>query len=186
MKLILSLAALLVLWAPAHAVEVQKIRIADAVEVAGTQLVLNGAGLRKKFFMKIYVGALYLPASADTPDAVFEQAGPKRVSMHFMFGDITAKQMADGWIESFEDNLSEAEMTQVRSRLDDFNGLFTTVQEGDVIVFDYLPGQGTRVSINDQVRGTIPGRDFNTALLKVWLGDRPASDAMKSAWLGKT
>jgi hypothetical protein len=53
-----------------------------------------------------------------------------------------------------------------------------------VILLDYLPGAGTRVTIKGQVKGVIPGQDFNDALLEVWLGARPASGGLKRAMLG--
>jgi hypothetical protein len=33
--------------------------------------------------------------------------------------------------------------------------------------------------------GTVEGFDFNQALLKIWLGKKPADDGLKKAWLGK-
>jgi len=45
-----------------YAVEVAGAKIEDTVSVSNQNLVLNGAGIRKKLFIKVYVGALYLPA----------------------------------------------------------------------------------------------------------------------------
>jgi hypothetical protein len=36
-----------------------------------------------------------------------------------------------------------------------------------------------------EVLGTVQGEDFYRALLKVWLGDKPADKGLKKAWLGK-
>ncbi len=41
-------------------------------------------------------------------------------------------------------------MGNLKARLDGFNKLFTDVKMGDVIVLDYLPGRGTRVTIKGQ------------------------------------
>jgi hypothetical protein len=32
--------------------------------------------------------------------------------------------------------------------------------------------------------GTVEGNDFNRALLKIWLGSKPADGGLKKAWLG--
>jgi hypothetical protein len=149
----------------------------------GPKLVLNGAGVRKKFFVKVYVGALYLPNKATTVAAVLNETGPKRVLMHFLYKKVEREKLTDGWKEGFENN-SKTEMAQLRARLDDFNKLFTDVKKGDVILLDYLPGSGTRVTINGQEKGTIAGEDFNRALLKVWLGPEPADSGLKQAMLG--
>ena len=62
--------------------------------------------------------------------------------------------------------------------------MFETAHEGDVILLDYVPGTGTSVTINGTKIGTIPGEDFNQALLAVWLGDKPADDGLKEGMLG--
>ncbi len=176
-----------VLWsASSPAAEVAGVQVPDTAEVTegGSALVLNGAGVRKKFFFKIYVGALYLPERARTLDAILSQMGPRRVLMHFLYGEVTGEQLVDGWNEGFENNHTKAEMASLRPRLEQFNALFETVKEGDRIVIDYLPASGTRVTIRDEVKGTVPGKDFNDALLRVWLGDKPASGDLKEAMLG--
>ena len=53
-----------------------------------------------------------------------------------------------------------------------------------MILLDYLPGAGTRVTINQDNKGTIPGDDFNRALLRIWLGEKPADGSLKKAMLG--
>jgi hypothetical protein len=47
-----------------------------------------------------------------------------------------------------------------------------------------LPRGDTRVWINDAQRGTVQGADFQRALLRVWLGNKPADTDLKQALLG--
>ncbi|MDQ1362683.1 MAG: hypothetical protein QG652_543, partial [Pseudomonadota bacterium] len=61
---------------------------------------------------------------------------------------------------------------------------FATMKSGDVIYLDYIPGKGTRLSINNQLRGFIEGADFYRAALKVWIGDHPAQLPLKQGMLG--
>lgn len=80
--------------------------MANAREVAGwevpeialigpqqTPAVLNGAGIRTRFFFKIYVGALYLPERAGQAQQVYAMVGPKRVLMHFLYDQVSAKKL---------------------------------------------------------------------------------------------
>jgi len=48
--------------APAQAAKVAGVELEDSVQISADtpELVLNGAGIRKKLFIKVYVGALYL------------------------------------------------------------------------------------------------------------------------------
>ncbi|OGI44698.1 MAG: hypothetical protein A2150_04270 [Candidatus Muproteobacteria bacterium RBG_16_64_11] len=185
-RLLTVLLALSALSLPARAAEVGGVPIAPTAELTATgpALTLNGAGVRKKFFMIVYVGALYLPAKAATAREALAQAGPKRMLLHFVYDELSAQKLVDAWNEGFAANNSDAELAPLRARIGQFNTLFATTRKRDVIALDYLPGEGTRVSHNGQVKGTIPGEDFNTALLKIWLGDKPVTEELKKALLG--
>lgn len=58
--------ALALLLSPAMtlAKEVAGVTLPETITLGSKPLVLNGAGIRSKFFIKVYVGALYLPARA--------------------------------------------------------------------------------------------------------------------------
>jgi hypothetical protein len=183
------IAACLGLWLLMPGVDAATVAGIEVPETArplpnGPKLQLNGAGIRKKFFVKVYVGALYLLQKADTTAGVVAQTGPKRVSMHILYGEVSRKKLVAGWNEGFANNHSEAELAGLAGRLETFNGLFETVHKGDVIALDYLPGEGTRVTIREQVKGTVPGKDFYDGLLRVWVGEKPATQSLKKAMLG--
>ena len=63
-------------------------------------------------------------------------------------------------------------------------GYFPDLKAGDVVLLDYVPVQGTYVTINTEKKGVIEGADFYAALLDVWLGEDPADDDLKDAMLG--
>ncbi|HEY9198971.1 MAG TPA: chalcone isomerase family protein, partial [Gammaproteobacteria bacterium] len=56
------LIALLMCLPAAQALELSGVTVHDSVQTHadGSALLLNGAGVRRRFFMDIYVGALYL------------------------------------------------------------------------------------------------------------------------------
>lgn len=186
--LALTLSVLLLGAAPVgSAREVAGVMLDESVEL-GTPpatLVLNGAGVRSKFFFKIYVGALYLPERVTDPNRVLEMEGPKRVSMHFLYKEVDRDTLVETWEEGFANNTSEQERARLRERLNAFDDLFVTVRRGDVIRLDYLPGAGTQVWMNQNLRGIIAGEDFHRALLKLWLGERPGDARLKRAMLGQ-
>jgi hypothetical protein len=147
-------------------------------------LVLNGAGIRSKFFIKVYVGALYLPARTRDADAVLHHTGPVAMHMHFLHSEVAKEKLVNAWNEGFEANLDAAERARLGARIERFNGLFRTVRQGDVIRLDYLPGTGTTVSINNETHGVIEGEDFMQAWLRIWLGREPADAGLKQGLLG--
>jgi len=166
-----------------HARDVADVDIAENASVGGQQLILNGAGIRRKFFFKIYVGALYLKSPLTSTREVLDDPNPKRVHMHFLYDEVSSKKLVDGWQEGFENNLTEAEMAAVQTRLTKFNNLFTDMRKGDSIDFDFAPATGVSVTINGQQKGEIKGEDFSRALLLVWLGNEPADSSLKDAML---
>lgn len=180
----ITLGVLALLAEAGQAVTVAGIDVPDTYTASSGPLVLNGAGIRSKFFFDIYVGALYLPAAADDPVSVLAQPGDRRVAMYILYGEVSRDKLVDGWNEGFRRNHEPAAMTALQQRLDQFNDLFDTVRKGDLIELDYSDATGTVVAINGQRRGVVPGRDFNDALLRVWLGDVPADRDLKRAMLG--
>lgn len=173
------------LWLPAGATELAGVTLPETIQLGGTPLLLNGAGIRTKFFVKVYVGALYLPSKEKSAAAIIALNAPTRVSMHVLYDEISKEKLTGGWTDGFENNQSLAELGKLQPRLNQFNALFDSVKRGDVINIDYLPGQGTRVMMNDQVKGVIPGEDFHHAVMKVWLGDVPADASLKTGMLGE-
>jgi hypothetical protein len=170
----------------AFAAEVEGVKLADKVQVGGVDLVLNGAGVRTRVFFKVYVGALYLNKQANATDAVLADAGPKRIAMHVL-RDLTAEQLFSAFKDGLGNNHSPGQLAKLEPQVKQLEDIFNAVKatkSGDVIVLDYLPGAGTRVTVRGDDMGTIAGEDFNRALLRIWLGEKPADSGLKKAMLG--
>lgn len=164
--------------------EIAGVAVPESVSLENKVLVLNGAGIRKKLFMKIYVCALYLSAKRTTASEVLADPEAKRIVMSFLYKEVGVERQVEGWKKGFRDNNSAEELKGLQDRINLFNSLFTTVRKGDVIRFDYVPEEGTQVWFNDTLNGTVPGEDFFAALLKIWLGPKPAQADLKDAMLG--
>ena len=104
--------------------------------------------------------------------------------MHFTSNLAKKKKMDAAWDEGFEDNTPGSE-SKLAGELRTFKGYFKDMKEGDRVVLTVVPGTGTEVVLNDQVKGTIEGDDFGTALLRVWLGPEPPGEDLKMGLLGK-
>ena len=176
----------LCLGAPAFAAEVAGVPLADRVSVGGQALVLNGAGIRIKLFFKIYVGSLYLPQKAEDLAGVLAR-GPRRIQMNLL-RDLTSDQLVGALVGGLNANNSPAEMEAVKAPTDELVRILTAfkdvdVKARDVLTLDFVDG-GTKVALNGEARGVIPGAAFNNALTRIWLGDKPAERDLKKAMLG--
>ncbi len=179
-------AILLALTFSAQALEVKGVKIDETAQVGSSTLVLNGAGLRTKMMFKVYAGALYLPQKQSDANAVINDHGNKRISMHFL-RDVSSEQLLDGMNEGFADNNTQSEMTSIDAQLKIFQKMMVSakeVKEGDVILLDCTTS-GTQVSLNGRLLGKIDGELFNQALLRVWLGDHAVDTNLKKALLGR-
>ena len=169
----------------ARAAEVAGIKLDDSTNVAGTPLVLNGAGLRTKLMLKIYVVGLYLPAKTSSADAVITSKEPKRARL-VMKRDLSAATVWDAFDEGIQANSSPAELAAIKSELAQIEKLFTDlgeVKENDVIDIDFAPDGGTTVGYQKQAKGTIASANLQKALLKIWLGSKPVQNDLKKSLL---
>ena len=169
---------------PGLAAEVGGVKLDDKVSVGGQQLVLNGAGIRTKAIFKVYVAGLYLPQKARDLAGVLAK-GPRRVQMTIL-RNLTAEQLVDAFVEGLNANNSPAEMAAVKAQTEQLVAImkaFKDVKEKDVVALDFVDGD-TRIGFNGEARGSIAGEAFNAALMRIWLGDKPAQADLKQAMLG--
>ena len=180
-----ALIAALVAVPGLHAAEVAGVRVADSIKVGNNELVLNGAGLRSKLFIKVYVGALYVGQKAATPAAIYDSASPRRMVLRLL-RDLDADSLHSALDEGLRNNHSPAELSDMQAQADQLAGIMKAigkVREGDTVSIDFS-AEGVVVSQNGEVRGKVAGANFAKALLKVWLGDKPADASLKKALLG--
>jgi long-chain acyl-CoA synthetase len=182
----LAAIAVLALFATgvAGAAEVGGVKLDDKASIDGHELVLNGAGIRTKVFLKIYVLGLYLPQPAKDVSAVFAKS-PRRIQMN-MLRTLSADQVVDALLDTMQDNNTQAELAAVKAQTDQLASLiraFKEVKEKDVVTLDFVDG-GTRLGWNGKNYGTVPGEPFNQALTKIWLGEKPVQADLKKTLLG--
>lgn len=173
------------LAASAGAVELAGVNLPDTVQVAGATLRLNGAGIRKKLLVKVYVAGLYLPARAADPAAILAADEPRQMVMHFVYKEVEANKVTEAFREGFAKN-SGAALPALQARLDAFCALWPAMRAGQRAVITYVPGIGTTLTLDGRELETIPGKDFADALFAVWLGAQPADSGLKQGLLGKS
>jgi hypothetical protein len=173
--------------AAAQPVEREGVKLEPTAQVGGAPLQLNGAGVRTRAIFKVYVGALYVPAKSNNPAALLAQKGPRRVSLT-MLRDLDADSFGGALNDGLKNNHTEAQLAGFKAQIDALNAAMKAVNEvkkGDVVNIDFTPDAGTRVLVNGQPKGAaIPGEDFFTAMLRIWIGDKPADADLKKGMLG--
>ena len=177
----MSVLLALCLSLPALAGELAGVTMPDTATVGGQELVLNGMGLREKYFIDVYVGGLYLPSRVKTPSEAIQPDVPKRLVMHFVYSEVDKAKLTGAFDEGLE---KQADAAANRAAFDTLNGWMETVHSGDVIELEYVPGKGTKVTVKGQEKGTIEGVGFMRALWTVYLGDHPPTEKLKRGMMG--
>lgn len=169
-------------------VDIAGIKYEDKSTLGASELQLNGAGMRSRFFIKVYAVGLYLIEKKTSLADVLALKGAKRLHI-VTLRELTAEQFADALVEGIHKNHSEADTEPLKARIEEFKNAILAVKtaaKGDVVSIDWLPESGTRLSINGRQQGKdIAGEDFYSALLRIWLGTKPAQDDLKELLLGK-
>jgi hypothetical protein len=168
----------------AGAVTVAGVKLDDSVMVDGQTLVLNGAGVRKKLFIKVYVGGLYLPSKQHEAAAILAADTPRQMVMDFIFSAGKAK-IAEAWEEGLETNTPSAS-AEVKAAFKTLSSWMEDLKKGQRIVLTYVPGTGTTVEVKGKIKGTLPGKATADAILATWIGPKPGpGEDFKKAVLGK-
>lgn len=170
-----------------HAADVEGVKLPDTLRLeGGPELVLNGAGVRTRLVFRVYVGALYVTRKSNSAAAIIGDPGPKRIALH-MLRELSADQLAGALEDGLKANHTADELAKLDARVKQLRAIFDALKvakSGDAIHIDYTAAAGTRIAVNGTAQGAIAGEDFHRALLRIWLGDRPADADLKRGLLG--
>lgn len=175
---------------PAHAtrsITTEGVTFAGDVRLADTALQLNGVGLRAVSWLKGYAAGLYLARKAATEAQVLETPGAKRLQLR-LFHDVDAEEFVKAFVKGVQRNTPAADAAKLDARVAQFTALLRSLgklKKQDVIDLDFMPAKGLVLSRNGAVRGApVAGEDFYAALLRCFIGGRPADPEMKIGLLG--
>jgi hypothetical protein len=164
--------------------ECKGVNFPDQAQVDGTNLTLNGLGLRQAtaFKVNVYVAALYVVKTSSDPNVLLNSSSPAELILQFV-RNVGADDIRKGWSEGFEKNATE-QLPALKERIAMVNGWMADVKSGERLTFIRKPGAGLQVDVNGTVKGTVKGDDFAKAFLSIWLGGDPPNPEIRSGLLG--
>ncbi|WP_396589217.1 chalcone isomerase family protein [Bermanella sp. R86510] len=150
------------------------------------ELTLNGASLRELYLMiDTYVGALYLETPSRDPEFIMNSEMHKRMVFHVKMRNVSARRIANALQDALVLNITPEQHKALMPRLEQMLSYFDgEMHDGDQSIFDYSPNVGTRVIINGEEKGIIPGEDYFKAMLAIWVGENPVGRQFKRDILG--
>ena len=181
-------AALLSAGLALAAIKVGDVEFAQQQTVQQRALELNGAGLRTRLGFKVYAMGLYLRAPLAEAGTILADKGEKRIRI-VLIRDLEAKQFGDALQAGLEKNHDAATLAALKPATDALLTALAAVGEvrtGTEIVLDRLGNGATRLLVDAKQHGEdIADTAFYPALLRIWLGERPADSDLREALLKK-
>lgn len=186
MKRLLIMVLVVFMLSPAAvAMQVGEVTLPDSLTAGTDELILNGAGFRKKLFVKVYAAGLYLKEKQTDPQKILDADTPMAIRMHFVHSEVSGKKLVDAWNEGFV-NGTGGNIAPIKTEIDTFNAFFfQEAKKNDIYDIVYIPEQGVGVYIKGELKGTIKGLDFKKAVFSIWLGEKPADSTLKRKMLGE-
>lgn len=170
------------------AVEVAGVKFDDSIKVAGSELKLNGAGVRTKVIFKVYAAGLYLTEKKTSVADVLATSGPRRVAIT-MLREVSSEDFGKAFMDGLNNNTDKNERTRILPQTTKFGEVFAQIpalKKGDQLTLDWTPNEGTQCYLNGKKIGELmPEVAFYNAVLRIWLGEHPVDSSLKPALLGE-
>jgi len=186
MRTLITLLALTATMAEATAqVTINGVTLPANLKAGDKTLVLNGGGIRKKAFFKLYTGGLYIEAKTKDAKAIIAADKPMAMRLQITSSIISSDNMSEAIREGFEKS-TKGNTAPLKAKIDKFVSTFAKEEIVENNVFDiiYIPGKGVEAHKNGKVQNTIDGLDFKKALFGIWFGDDPVDSDLKASLLG--
>ena len=184
-KIMVGILSVLLFSTVLYAKKISGIIMPETLKACSGNLVLNGAGVRDKFFMDLYVGGLYLKSKSSNSSSIMNSDQPMAIRLHIVSKLITGEKMSKATNEGFEKSAG-SNLPSLKTRIKKFISVFKSgIKKFDKYNFIYIPKKGTQVFKNGKLKTTIKGLDFKKALFGIWIGRKPAQKDLRNDMLGK-
>jgi len=182
-KLAFALSFLL-LSSHAWALDVAGVNVAPTVAVRQKTLLLNGAGVRKKYLtVKVYVGALYTERKVATPAQLLADPGEKLIRMNFVYKKVEKEAIVEAFFEGLANNSPGVERSaEGKAFLSWFTADFVA---GDTVDISLSPDGTVTATHNGKALGTVRSPALVQGVLLIWFGEKPADGGLKKGMLGQ-
>src|SRR5690554_3024457 len=160
-KLLTTLMLSLFVALPSQALTIKGVDVKDTMTLENQKLVLNGAGIRTKWFVEGYIAALYLNEKTSDAQAVIEADEPMAVRLIITSGMITPKRMSDSTRDGFVSSTG-----------------------GNIFDLVYQPEVGVTVYRNGEEKAKVEGMEFKKAMFGIWISKNGIQKSLRKDMMG--
>ena len=176
LKKMLCVLGILFLFAPMGlAREIGGVDLPEKISANGESLVLNGAGVREKYFVRIdlYAAGLYLTKTTSHAQKILAADQTMSLKIKILTGLLNSEKFQEAMLTGFDESTQghpELFEKEIKLLLKAFS---EEINNGDMFDLVYVPGEGVKIFKNDKKTPemVIPGLAFKKVLFGIWLGD---------------
>lgn len=186
-QFLLSLIVLLAAFT-AQAEQPAKNCIADVCfpeQLSENRLKLLQVAKYRYFGFKVYAAALYSTSSqSEVKRWIDTGENPQAVALtlHY-FMEFTPEDFRKSGTQLIREN-DAISFDLVKAGVDKINSLYAPVKESDQYTILFIPGEGTKLLLNGESRGVVPGDEFGRAYLGIWLSKVSVGESFTNTLLG--
>jgi len=162
------------------------VNMEETFKAGDSTLILNGAGIREKFFTDIYVAGLYLKEKNSDFKKIMSMDESMAIKIKITSTLITAERFKEACEEGFE-RTTNGNTKPLRAKIDlAYTAFAQKFNVGDVYDIVYIKGTGTNFYKNGQLITKVDGLDFKAALFGIWIIDKPShkNEKLRKGMLG--
>jgi hypothetical protein len=157
----------------AWAAQIAGVTLPLSENVQGQQLQLTACAAREELWMELYALSLYMPlGTATVASRILDDDTPKLLRLDVTYGGQVPSGLPEDWTQRLREQVSREFMRILQNQ-------YNNLKSGDTVRIAYIPGQGTTLTVNDQVVVTRPGSELMNSMLGMWTGPDPISNNMK-------
>lgn len=142
----------------------------------------HSSGVRSYNLIDVYRCTLYFPKNEKPDQGKLAASVKKLVSPVAIHIEILTSLLPDKMPEVWRETI-ESEVTGKAFRR--FQKGFAGLDEGDVLLFSYLPEKDTQLLLNGKPVFKDPGPGLMQGLLEQWMGSNPISEDLKEVLIGE-
>ena len=182
----LLLVSLFICSSSVNAKTIGGVDMEETLKAGDTSLILNGAGIREKFFVDIYVAGLYLKEKNSDYKQIMAQDETMAIKIKITSTLITAARFKEACEQGFE-RTTNGNTQPLRPKIDlAYTAFAQDFNVGDIFDIVYIKGVGTDFYKNGKLITKVDGLDFKAALFGIWIIDKPShkNEKLRRGMLG--
>jgi len=183
MKYLLSILTLFLAFGSSAQLTIEGVTLPSTLKANNENLILNGGGLREKYFLDLYVGGLYLKAKSSNANTIIKADEAMAIRIEIVSKLISSDKM----IEAIEEGMEKStggKTQELSNEIKEFKAAFSeAIVVGDIYNLIYTPGDGFTIYKNNKKVKTIKGLKFKQAAFGIWLCNDPADEDLKEGML---